>query len=282
MILEVLLSLVSSASIGVISNIVSFYLDRKAKDTLNKYRYSLEQEHLHLIKLQNSVYEKLKTNISNNSINDAVYLSIFKQSLIDNPKTSIRDIDLENLYIYSKEYHKFIEEIGKEELKSKLNLGEIKPLDLELTARTIGEVDSYNLDLASKKKEMKKQASVIGLLLRRKQKEIIQASLTLSFITILFNILGFRFDEPVLFGNIFICFCFSLLIVYQLLLNYRIKNGLYGTNNYEAREIIGFIINNSDKFKDDSGKTLPIFPEEEAIDILFDTNSVLVRGYTNG
>ena len=58
-----------------------------------------------------------------------------------------------------------------------------------------------------------------------------------------------------------------LLIARSVLLQYRIKNGLFGTSEHEAREIIGFILNNSNTidFTDGDGKLRKaLLPEVEA------------------
>jgi len=51
-------------------------------------------------------------------------------------------------------------------------------------------------------------------------------------------------------------FLISLLELKIYLMNYRIKKGYWGTNEHEAREVIYFILKNSEKidFTDDDGK----------------------------
>ncbi len=284
MLLEMFLSLTSSASLAVISNIVSLHSKRKAKDTLSKYYDLLNQQYMDEAEKEFSFQKRIVSNNKNDYPYYKKYNKLLTKSILQNNKKPIKDFEIEDFRNFKDEYVKTLEEIARKDLIVELTSNDIKTEELyEINyLNNIEEKRSRDLNLVSKKAEIKKQASVIGLLLKSKQKEILQASIALSFITVLFNILGYRFDEPILVGNAFICLCFVLLITYQLLLNYRIKNGLYGTNNYEAREIIEFILNNSDEFKSGSGKTISIFPEEESIDIIFDTNSILVRGYTNG
>ena len=60
----------------------------------------------------------------------------------------------------------------------------------------------------------------------------------------------------------FLLFMFSMLILNQKVLEYRIANGLYGENEYEAREIIGYIEDHSDSDDFHSGDDKKIFQEK--------------------
>ncbi|WP_417915461.1 hypothetical protein [Candidatus Electronema sp. JM] len=57
------------------------------------------------------------------------------------------------------------------------------------------------------------------------------------------------------YSSIFLLIFLSILITKELLIEYRIKRGLFGTNRTEARELIDFIIKNSDNldFTDSNG-----------------------------
>jgi len=60
----------------------------------------------------------------------------------------------------------------------------------------------------------------------------------------------------------FLLFMFSMLTLNQKVLEYRIANGLYGENEYEAREIISYIENHSDSDDFHSGGDKKIFQEK--------------------
>ncbi|WP_241139347.1 hypothetical protein [Bacillus mycoides] len=109
----------------------------------------------------------------------------------------------------------------------------------------------------SKKKSKKRKSQKIeesnknrliisALFLESKLKKIYKAYFIIGFGSILllgisyyFNIPSYIYIIPLLFA--------ILTCSYQFLLNYRIKNGLFGTNDYEAKELIEFIIQNNDK-----------------------------------
>ncbi|NOK71580.1 MAG: hypothetical protein GFH25_541324n23 [Chloroflexi bacterium AL-N10] len=74
------------------------------------------------------------------------------------------------------------------------------------------------------------------------------------------KLMSFIFSSNLLLAALLICLLFNLHIAIQMicsilillytiqmtLFNYRLLKGFYGTTEYEAREIIGFIINNSE------------------------------------
>ena len=98
--------------------------------------------------------------------------------------------------------------------------------------------------------------TVIGLLVGQKARQISSAYVALILALILYPLtsllLIFEIKSIVI---AFIALLFILLFINQKSLEYRIKKGLYGSNEYEAREILSFIINHSDKsnFTDGSG-----------------------------
>ncbi|MEM9276588.1 MAG: hypothetical protein AAGA80_27145, partial [Cyanobacteria bacterium P01_F01_bin.143] len=63
----------------------------------------------------------------------------------------------------------------------------------------------------------------------------------------------------------------SLLFLYLVVLNFRIRQGWYGGNESEAREIINFALRNSDDidFTDD-GQSKSLFNEEDIAEICLD------------
>lgn len=116
--------------------------------------------------------------------------------------------------------------------------------------------------------EEKKAKTVVGLMLGEKMKKSFQAQLFLILaLTIsLFSYILFQTAWNIVAIGIII---FSLLAIQidKMLIEYRVKNGWYGTNEYEAREIISFIIShaNKDDFND-SGGLKKVIPEPEIIE----------------
>lgn len=67
----------------------------------------------------------------------------------------------------------------------------------------------------------------------------------------------------------FLIFMFSMLTLNQKVLEYRIANGLYGENEYEAREIIGYIENHSNSDDFHSGGDKKLFQEKAKKNVIF-------------
>lgn len=53
-----------------------------------------------------------------------------------------------------------------------------------------------------------------------------------------------------------------ILLIDELLLAYRVRRGFYANNEYEARELIAYILQNSDKLDDDDGHRRIFDPAE--------------------
>jgi hypothetical protein len=68
------------------------------------------------------------------------------------------------------------------------------------------------------------------------------------------NIIKFINISPSFLSNYILIFLFVVINVHQLILKYRIKNGFYGTNKYELRELLNFIEKNNDKFDNNRPK----------------------------
>ncbi|MEZ2367966.1 hypothetical protein [Bacillus sp. RCC_6_1] len=114
------------------------------------------------------------------------------------------------------------------------------------------------------KRKNRNKLIISALFLESKMKKIHKAYFTIGFGSILLLALSFCFAIP-LYINI-IPFLFAILACsYQFLLKYRIKNGLFGTNDYEARELVEFIIRNNDKINGNK-----IFNEEAICNTIVD------------
>ena len=100
-------------------------------------------------------------------------------------------------------------------------------------------------------------ATVIGLLVGRRARQNTIAYLSLALGFVIYVLICYRSGIEI---SLTVLSFFALMIgaIYanQRVLQYRIAHGLYGANEYEAREIIGFILSHSDKsnFTDSQGK----------------------------
>ncbi|KQA98058.1 hypothetical protein XV92_17645 [Vibrio metoecus] len=84
--------------------------------------------------------------------------------------------------------------------------------------------------------------SIVGMLVGEKIKKDTKSYIFIMISTIISIVLPLLTNSDVNFWLIsFLLSLFSLLVLNQKLLEYRITNGFYGSNQYEAREIIGYI-----------------------------------------
>lgn len=115
-------------------------------------------------------------------------------------------------------------------------------------------------------KESKENVSdtLIGVMLNKKAKTYTRSFVFLLLPIILFALLSILTDvkiEPLLiYANIF--FLASTLIN-QKILEFRIAKGYYGSNEYEAREMLRFVAENSDGTNFSDGTGLMPFPAED-------------------
>jgi hypothetical protein len=81
-------------------------------------------------------------------------------------------------------------------------------------------------------------------------------------ILILTYAFGFETMSNTIFIPLGLCF---LLLIKDAVLHYRVTHGLFGTNAYEARMMIDFLLENADKtdFTDGNGKLKPAFLPEQ-------------------
>lgn len=66
---------------------------------------------------------------------------------------------------------------------------------------------------------------------------------------------------------------FIILSIYYLVIKYRVERGVFGTNMYEAKELLTFILKNSNDFNNGNGEK--IFCEEKLSELIIDMNSRL-------
>lgn len=111
-------------------------------------------------------------------------------------------------------------------------------------------------EIISAKSETKKSKTVVGLMLGEKFKKSTKAQvfLILAFIINLSLYLAFELQ---LSGFVFLIVGLGILGIHidHKMIEYRVKHGLYGTNSFESRELIEFIMahSNKDDFNDSGG-----------------------------
>ena len=135
-----------------------------------------------------------------------------------------------------------------------------------------------SLSKATKKKtsqaKVTKDVDLIMQLLKKKANVNAFTYCTLIISLILEFLLGAL--NPLFFNSIVVILTGTLIILAftnQYILKYRVKKGLFGSNYFEAKEIIAFIFREQNKNKPGSGKTQLVFPEAE-----IEQNVLLNRG----
>lgn len=123
-------------------------------------------------------------------------------------------------------------------------------------------ISNINQDIDNKS-DRKVEFTIVNILVKKEAKKesysyFILFSTLIFYISSMF-ILSIEISETVIFILLILILA---LFIKQKILEYRIKNGYYGTNQYEAREIIDFILENSDDFDNFNGYKR-IFPEIE-------------------
>jgi hypothetical protein len=112
--------------------------------------------------------------------------------------------------------------------------------------------------------------TVVSLLMRQRTKANSIAYMLLSSAVVIYLVFSFVFGvEPKTGTILFIVFLMLSLNINWKVSDYRIKHGFYGTNEYEAREILNFITSHADKSSFTTGKGLKDVlsaPMEEAHD----------------
>ncbi|HGO9413535.1 TPA: hypothetical protein ACLBZX_001903 [Bacillus cereus] len=117
----------------------------------------------------------------------------------------------------------------------------------------------------------KNRLIISALFLESKLKKIYKTYFIIGFGSILLLGMSYYFYIPPYIYIIPLLFAI-LTCSYQFLLNYRIKNGLFGTNDYEAKELIAFIIQNNDKINGNK-----IFNEEVVSKTIIDFSNYVKK-----
>lgn len=99
-------------------------------------------------------------------------------------------------------------------------------------------------NMKSRKQKLPKEA-IIEIMVQKKSKDIYYLVMLSFMFMILPIIVPQLFSSDINFAIIILCFANLLLLLGQSVLEFRVVQGRYGTNEREAREIIEFIINAS-------------------------------------
>ncbi|WP_267418184.1 hypothetical protein [Bacillus sp. GC_Bacil_1] len=144
---------------------------------------------------------------------------------------------------------------------------------LSVTMAILSSKSSKSRKKQKQKEEKGNENSLIisALFLESKLKKIYKTYIIIGLGSIMLLVMSFYFVVPSYINVIPLIFAI-LTCSYQFLLNYRIKNGLFGTNDYEARELIEFIIQNNDKINGNK-----IFNEEVISNTIIDFSNYVKK-----
>lgn len=117
-------------------------------------------------------------------------------------------------------------------------------------------------------KEKEKEVIISTLFLSQKLKNIYKSYLALVIANVIALLLPFI---PTVASVLTIALTI-LVFLYQQILSYRVKNGLFGSNAYEAQELLEFLVKNQDKI-DGNGNGL--FNEENLQEIALDMSKLI-------
>lgn len=116
-----------------------------------------------------------------------------------------------------------------------------------------------------KAKEKYPSLSIVGIILDRKQRSSSRSITALSIA--FFGLFIYDLYTPNIVNFITLVFILALLVlrvIHIFMFEYRIRKGYYGRNEYEAREIIQFILDHSSDIDfTDSGKPKQIITEQD-------------------
>ena len=132
----------------------------------------------------------------------------------------------------------------------------------------------------AKIREIYPKLSVVKIIQKRREDKIYQARYLLLIATLFCILSNIFFDLGIsnFFPVIFIA-TFILLNLESFLFDYRIRKGWYGTNETEAREIVKFILDNSDNIDfTDGGSTKSVINPEDIREIAIDLG-IQLPGY---
>lgn len=182
--------------------------------------------------------------------------SDFERSIDDEIVNLENKVELNDI-VSSKTYKIYKELLGASE--SHQLLGLLVSASLLLSISRVAD------DITHSPNENKMSKTVVGLMLGEKVKKSTKAYLLL-FLSSVVNLtfyLVFNFDVSI-FIIVLSLFGFLAIYVDHKMIEYRLKIGVYGTNSFESREIINFMLSHSNKNDfNDSGGLKRVIPTPE-------------------
>ncbi|MEZ9595498.1 hypothetical protein AB4298_12750 [Shewanella sp. 10N.261.52.F9] len=136
---------------------------------------------------------------------------------------------------------------------------------LKVNSSLLSSISMISEEIVKASEESKKSKTIVGLMLGEKLKNSSKAQFFLV-ITFILNLGLSLFFELELNGFVFSVVGIGMLGMHidHKLIEYRVKQGLYGTNSFEGREIINFITAHANKSDfNDSGGLKKIIPNPE-------------------
>ncbi|MBE3705193.1 hypothetical protein HJ207_21905 [Vibrio parahaemolyticus] len=127
---------------------------------------------------------------------------------------------------------------------------------LNSSAFTVVEVLAKRIaDSGEDAKDNKKNTIVGVMLLEKAKKGTVQQAILISSIAVYVSSVWFMNSDINQFVLLFLAFLLLAVFVDQKLMEFRVRKGWYGSNEFETRELIEFITLHSDKddFNDGSG-----------------------------
>jgi len=158
----------------------------------------------------------------------------------------------------------------------------LSPITDSVTKRIIKILEKSEKIGGPSKNEKIKSLSIVGLFAIKRSKSNVISSLSVLFALIANILISIYLTHSDIVNPLSIIFFIVLLIIAvdEYILFFRIKKGYYGTNKHEAREIINFIISNSNgnDYKGPDGK-IKIF--ENILNESNITESEYNKGFNN-
>ena len=142
-----------------------------------------------------------------------------------------------------------------------------KKILIYLNSSLLSAISKIHEDLNDSSNEQKKSKTIVGVMLQEKLKKSMKSQIVLIICFVLNFVLSAL--SVVSFSYIlFILISVMILAIHldQKLIDHRVRKGWYGKNEFEAKEIINFIVShaNKDDFNDSGGlkRVIPL-PEAE-------------------
>jgi hypothetical protein len=129
-----------------------------------------------------------------------------------------------------------------------------------------GLIDSVRQKTAkSVSRDEVEETTIIGMMIGKKIKKDTRAYVLLFAGLVIYLLFGLFTAQTNLLGLMFFALAILALQLNQKVTEYRIRKGFYGTNYYEAREIIQFVVENADENFYSGGKIKKLMPEPEVM-----------------